>query len=54
MSPEFIIIAIGLVGGVVGLATMWHRSNDTDNLGSVSHQWIAEHRLGGRDHEARR
>ena len=37
-------MAVGLAGLV--LATTWLRRNEQVDLGSVSHQWIAEQRAG--------
>jgi hypothetical protein len=35
----------GIVGVVVAFLTSWSRGRQSD-MGAVSHQWIAEHRLG--------
>jgi hypothetical protein len=47
MTNIFIVFAVGITGVVVAAAAFWHRSTQSaENLGSVSHQWIAELRAG--------
>ena len=47
MNMEWIVIlGLGLAGGIAALATSWRRGDRTADMGAVSHQWIAEHRLG--------
>lgn len=46
MSTVWVIVALGIAGAIVALVTAWRRGDRLGDLGSVSHQWIAEHRLG--------
>lgn len=43
----WIVVGLGIAGAVAALVTSWQRGRDQHaDLGTVSHQWIAEHRLG--------
>ena len=46
-SALWLVGAMTIVGVVVVLMT-WYRRDRTADLGTVSHQWIAEQRLEGR------
>jgi hypothetical protein len=46
IPPMWLAVALGVVGGVVALVVAWARTDRQADLGAVSHQWIAEHRLG--------
>lgn len=46
MNTLWVVVGLGIVGAVVGLITSWQRHDHRADLGAVSHQWIAEHRLG--------
>ena len=46
VNAGWILLAIGTVGAVVWLATSWARRDHYADLGTVSHHWIAEQRLG--------
>jgi hypothetical protein len=49
-------IVLGIVGVAVAmlmLAAAWRRRGQETDLGSVSHQWIAEHRMG-QGHDSQR
>ena len=48
MSLGLIAIGIGLIGAIAGVAASWYRSSQAADLGSVSHQWVAERRAGQR------
>jgi hypothetical protein len=41
-----VLLVIGLTGAVIGLATAWSRRDRSRDLGTLSHQWLAEQRLG--------
>jgi hypothetical protein len=45
MNALLVILTLGLAGAIAFLRT-WRRSDPSKDLGVVSHQWIAEHRLG--------
>jgi uncharacterized protein (TIGR03382 family) len=52
VTVGWIILGLGIVAAVLMLATSWLRRDRKDaDLGSVSHQWIAEQRT---DHERSR
>ena len=46
MNTAWVVIALGIAVAVVALATSWRRGGHPADFGTVSHQWIAEHRLG--------
>jgi hypothetical protein len=46
VNTIWIIVGLAVAGGVLALVTSWRRSDRLTDLGAVSHQWIAEHRLG--------
>ena len=46
MNTVWVVIGLGLGGAVVALVVSWRRGGQPEDLGAVSHQWIAEHRLG--------
>jgi hypothetical protein len=41
-----VLLGIGVAGAAIALAAFFRRSTATAELGSVSHQWIAELRAG--------
>jgi len=42
----WIVIGLGVVGAVIALVAALQRGGPHADLGSVSSQWISEHRLG--------
>ena len=46
MTISWIIFGIGIAVAVGLVATFWRRRDQDVDLGNVSHQWIAEQRLG--------
>jgi len=46
------VVVVALAAVIVVIATTWLRRHQDLDLGSVSHQWIAEQRLG--QHDAQR
>jgi hypothetical protein len=46
VNPNWIILAVGVAGAVVMPATSRLRRDRVVDLGTVSHQWMAEQRLG--------
>ena len=40
------VVVVALAGVIVVITTIWLRRHGDLDLGSVSHQWIAEQRLG--------
>jgi len=53
VNAGWIAALVGLAVAVVMLATTWFRRGDDSDLGTVSHQWIAEQRFGA-GHDPRR
>jgi hypothetical protein len=45
MSAVWVVVGLGVAGAIVALVA-WRRSDHAADLGAVSHQWIAEHRMG--------
>ena len=48
-----VVVGVGLVGAVIALVAALRRGPHPD-LGSVSSQWISEHRLGSNQDYSRR
>jgi nitrogen fixation-related uncharacterized protein len=46
VSSLLLIVSVAVVGVVVAIAALWYRATQADDLGSVSHVWIAELRAG--------
>ena len=46
MSTVLVITGVGIAAAVVALLASWSRGGKPSDLGAVSNQWIAEHRLG--------
>jgi hypothetical protein len=53
MSTVWVVLALCVAGVVAALISSWRRTDLTSDLGAVSHQWLAEHRLGS-GHDSRR
>jgi hypothetical protein len=49
----WIVLGMGIAVAGLVLATSWLRRDHEGNLGSVSHQWIAEQRMG-QGHDSQR
>jgi hypothetical protein len=48
VNVQWIVVGLAIVGAIVGLITARRRRGENADLGAVSHQWIAEHRMGSR------
>jgi hypothetical protein len=48
-----IVLGIGVAVAVLMLTTSWRRRDQERDLGRVSHQWIAEQRMGQK-HDSQR
>jgi hypothetical protein len=46
VNAAWILLAIGITGAVTMMTTSWLRRDQYNGLGTLSHQWIAEQRLG--------
>ena len=46
MNTIWILASVAVVGIVSALVLSWQRHHRDQDMGAVSHQWIAEHRLG--------
>jgi hypothetical protein len=46
VNAAWIVLGIGVAVAVLMLTTSWRRRDQALDLGSVSHQWIAEQRMG--------
>jgi hypothetical protein len=49
----WLLLATGIGAAVLVLVTSWLRGKHEADLGSVSHRWIAEQRMGHRDDSQR-
>jgi hypothetical protein len=50
----WVVIGLVITGIAITLVTSWRRRRGhVVDLGAVSHQWIAEHRLGSGDETGR-
>jgi hypothetical protein len=43
------VIGTVIVAILIAIVAAWQRGDEYSDFGSVSHQWIAEHRLGQTD-----
>lgn len=46
MTTVVIVVAVGAVAVVAGVAALWFRTEQSADMGSVSHTWVAELRAG--------
>ena len=46
----WIVIGAGLLGLIIATLVSWLRPDDKADLGSVSRQWMTEHRAGEPPH----
>ena len=46
MSNLLIFTSVGVIGAVIAAAALWFRSTQAEDMGSVSHTWVAELRAG--------
>ena len=46
MNTLWILASVAILGVVAALVLSWQRYHRDQDLGAVSDQWIAEHRLG--------
>jgi hypothetical protein len=46
VNAAWIVLALAVAVAVLMLSTSWRRRDQQVDLGSVSHQWIAEQRMG--------
>ena len=46
VTALWIVLLVGIVAGVLMLTTSWRRRDREVDLGTVSHQWMAEQRMG--------
>jgi hypothetical protein len=53
VNAGWIVLAVFIGGAIVMLATSRLRRHQIGDLGTVSHQWIAEQRLG-QEHDSQR
>jgi hypothetical protein len=46
VNASWIVLGVGVAVAILMLATSWLRRDHDGDLGSVSHQWVAEQRMG--------
>ena len=46
MNTVLVIAGVAIAVAIVALVMSWSRGGNTADMGAVSGQWIAEHRLG--------
>lgn len=56
MNAVWILVGLGVIGGVIAFVASWQRTDSGPHadLGTVSSQWISEHRLGSNQDFSRR
>jgi hypothetical protein len=54
VSALWIVVGVAALGAVVALVAAWQRGVPHADLGTVSTQWISEHRLGSNQEYSRR
>lgn len=45
-AAVWIVVVLGIAGAIIAFRTSWRRRDQQADLGTVSHQWVAEQRLG--------
>ncbi len=53
VSAVWVVVGLAAVGAVIALVASWLRSGPHADLGTVSSQWISEHRLGSNQNSRR-
>ena len=53
MSAVWVVVGLAAVGAVIAMVAAWLRSGPHADLGTVSSQWISEHRLGSNQNSRR-
>jgi hypothetical protein len=46
MNAIWIVVGLGLAIVVSALIALWRWTDQLEEMGAVSHQWLAEHRHG--------
>jgi hypothetical protein len=46
VNAVWIVVGLGAVGAAIAAVASWHRNGPHVDLGSVSSQWMSEHRAG--------
>lgn len=46
VSNLLIFTSVGVIGAAIAAAALWFRSTQAEDMGSVSHTWVAELRAG--------
>lgn len=46
MDTVWIVVGLGLAIVVSAFLALWRRTDRLEEMGAVSHQWLAEHRHG--------
>jgi hypothetical protein len=46
VNAIWIVVGLGLAAAIVAVISSWRRRDRPADLGTVSHQWITENRLG--------
>jgi hypothetical protein len=54
VSAVWIVVGMVAVGVVIAVVAPWQRDGPQTDLGTVSSQWISEHRLGSKQDWSRR
>jgi hypothetical protein len=54
VSVIWIVVGLAVVGAVIALVAALQRGGPHADLGTVSSQWISEHRLGSNQDYSRR
>ena len=54
MNAVWIVVGLAVVGAVIALVALRQRGGPHGDLGTVSSQWISEHRLGSNQDYSRR
>ena len=54
VSAIWIVVGLGVVGAVIAVIASLQRGGPHGDLGTVSSQWISEHRLGSNQDYSRR
>jgi hypothetical protein len=54
VNAVWVLVGVAVVGAIIALIAAWQRGGPHGDLGTVSSQWISEHRLGSNQDYSRR
>ena len=53
MTTVWVVVGLGVLAAIIAIVASRQRQDHHSDFGSVSHQWISEHRFGQADDRRR-